>query len=539
MKRERFFLGMMGLAALLTRLSALSAVPLAADEAGSAWASWQAVHGGGWPATMVSPLLLHGNAALFFLFGGGDGIARLIPALGGALLVLTPWLWRRSGGTAVDAASFLLLFSPVALMASRRVEGTALAALALAVIAASLWEAVPTSLLAVAWAIGLTSGPLFWDGLLALTLAALTFDETLPALRSRAFLQGVLWGFGGAVLISLALGWHWHALAGPMAGAAAWIHSWRDGLFPMPRLLFLVLLATEPLTLFLASYAWVRGRASSRCRFLLLWAMGALSLLLLHTSTPRALLLVLLPAALAAGEGVAALSESELLPWPGPWVQEATYGVLGAFIVLLLARSTTALATGQETVLIVLVVAVGTLLYVGFLLTGDLGFATRALVRGVALLALFFQVGAATMGYLRADAAAEPLSWPTVSPDLRTLAAMTTEYSRLYAVTPEKLAVVVLDGVPDEAAVLWSLREFPALRTAASAPEGEEAVVITSPDHRPAGRWQGMAVTAASRLPSLSFPDARALAAWLLYRRPPASVELEKVILWWPAREGR
>ncbi|MBP8863501.1 MAG: hypothetical protein KBH71_04575, partial [Anaerolineae bacterium] len=124
---------------LLTRWSALDAALLTPAEARLALEARSAVQEGVWPVTTASPLLLTGNAVLFWLFGSGSGIARLLPATAGVLLALTPWLWRKTLALperadipptcAAWSATVLLLLSPVALSVSRQVSGAALGTL--------------------------------------------------------------------------------------------------------------------------------------------------------------------------------------------------------------------------------------------------------------------------------------------------------------------------------------------------------------------------------------------------------------------------
>ena len=524
-------------AALVSRMAALNAVPLAPDEAARAWASWTAIHGGPWPES-GSPLLANGNALLFLLFGAGEGIARLLPALAGALLVGLPWLWReRIGWKGAMIASALLLFSPTALAAARRLEGTAPAALALALLATALWteRPKPTALLAAGWALGLTAGPRFWDGLLALGLASL-FAAPPPRGGRAPLLRGLLYGSIAAWLLSIAFGLHPEGWAGPMAGLAAWLHSWGGATAEGTTLSLLALLVSEPLTLLLALYALLQGGGSPHRRWLACWTVWMFGLLLLHGAEPRAMLLILVPLTLLAGEGAATLWEARdaSLPWPGPFVQEAAYAVLGLFALLLLARYTTYEATGQELWLALVVGMLGGLLYVGFLLSSERGFATRALVRGVGMLLLIAQAGTATsLLAVRAADPAEPLSQPAVSPDVRSAAIFAEDYSRLYAITPERLEIALVGRGESLAPLRWTLRDFPAAYATLVPPTEPTNLLITPPDLTPQGEgWDGLRFSS-TRMTALHFPDGHAFIRWLLYRTPPAPVERQGWILWW------
>jgi len=71
-----------------------------------------------------SPIIFTTNRFLFALFGANDFLARLVPALSGALLVIGPYFLRQHlGRMGALAASFLLALSPSTLFFSRYVGG--------------------------------------------------------------------------------------------------------------------------------------------------------------------------------------------------------------------------------------------------------------------------------------------------------------------------------------------------------------------------------------------------------------------------------
>ncbi|MGB9873007.1 MAG: hypothetical protein ACPLYD_15290, partial [Anaerolineae bacterium] len=114
------------LLAAALRLVGLGAAPLASAEAVQALAAYGAAHEGGIPpeAREISPLLFHANVLLFALFHGGDGLARLLPALCGIGLALTPLLLRRYlGPWGALGSGLLLALSPSLIALSRSVDG--------------------------------------------------------------------------------------------------------------------------------------------------------------------------------------------------------------------------------------------------------------------------------------------------------------------------------------------------------------------------------------------------------------------------------
>ncbi|MBN8634300.1 MAG: hypothetical protein J0M07_03185 [Anaerolineae bacterium] len=108
--------------ALVLRLASLGAVPMAASETHNALAAFRVVvpEASGEPLTATSPLLFAVQALAFAVFGTSEFTARLFTALGGAVLVLTPLLFRRElGSTRAFVFAVLLAVSPVGLVAAR------------------------------------------------------------------------------------------------------------------------------------------------------------------------------------------------------------------------------------------------------------------------------------------------------------------------------------------------------------------------------------------------------------------------------------
>ena len=108
--------------ALVLRFAELDSVPLTAGEAQQALAAWRVVNPDAPGSDIIpsSPLLFALHGLSFSLFGATEGTARLWTAIGGALLVIAPLLFRDVLGRArTFLFSLILLFSPVLLAASR------------------------------------------------------------------------------------------------------------------------------------------------------------------------------------------------------------------------------------------------------------------------------------------------------------------------------------------------------------------------------------------------------------------------------------
>ena len=174
-------------AALALRLFRLGAAPLSAAEAREANLALHAASGQGFPTANYNPVLITANGLLFALFGTSDFLARLLSALFGAVLVLSPWMLRRQlGRVGALAAGVYLAVSPTALAVSRQLAGTGIAATeAMASFGGVLryqdtknraWLAFA----AVGLALGVASGATAYAILLPLFLGWLAFTRPRP-----------------------------------------------------------------------------------------------------------------------------------------------------------------------------------------------------------------------------------------------------------------------------------------------------------------------------------------------------------------------
>lgn len=253
--------------ALALRLYHLGASPLAEAEAREALVAFQWVRG--LPALGLphSPGYFFFTSLFFFIFGAGDTIARLAPALAGASLALLPALFRdKLGRPQALLTSGLLTISAGMLAASRTADGTLLALAGLG------WgvglfrrylhdKALPTLLLSAGLlSLGLASGAPFITGsvvcLLATSIVAWLNPEEREGLRSAwaaVRVQGVVFlvALGVATLLTAAVGLAYLPGLGALTGS--W-QDWAAGFLPSPAgrapgLFPLFLVAYEPLIL--------------------------------------------------------------------------------------------------------------------------------------------------------------------------------------------------------------------------------------------------------------------------------------------------
>lgn len=113
---------LLALGSAVLRLIVIDRLPLSEVEARYAVPAWQAVLGqlDGSLVDGGAPFLSHALVVVFGLFGASDVAARLVPALAGIGLVLTPALLTGTLGLRTALwAGFLLAVSPITVQASR------------------------------------------------------------------------------------------------------------------------------------------------------------------------------------------------------------------------------------------------------------------------------------------------------------------------------------------------------------------------------------------------------------------------------------
>ncbi|MGC9521391.1 MAG: hypothetical protein ACP5HG_05855 [Anaerolineae bacterium] len=571
--------------AVISRMVALPTTPLAPVEALRAVASLHAVEGQGWSGAATdarvieSPLLLVGNAVLFAVFGAGDGLARFLPALAGIGLVAFPLLWRRQlGGIGALVAAGVVLVSPLALFAARRVDGATVgilgAALVVTVLIRSVLEDPAPSprqalmmsgdecFLALGIALGLLGGPAFYDlllpGLIVWFVLRRSRAGSVAALRWR---RSLLVSIGAAWLISIGFGLHWSGWSGLAEGAAAWLAGWQrqagSGSGP-----FLLLALYEPFLLIVVGAGLVflllavKERRSSWLQstplIWLLWGTGALVLSLLRPgSTTASVSAVVVPLALLAGFGLAQVV-SDVPTSSARWVTlhalVALIFWLPAFIVM--AQHAVGLAYVDRPGLlflgIVVLLALQAMVTFLFLFPLAADHVWRGALLGFAamffLVQISFGIGVA---FARSDSAIEPAIGTATSRDVRHLRDKLHDIAVLRGVRRDALEVVVVVEDDELAALLsWYLRDFTRFSLSASWPMEAAALVITpeSLDVSPfegEERWRGMCFVAATTyhapIPGCQQwmpPVCRDAVKWYLYRESPYPSSAQNVVLW-------
>jgi uncharacterized protein (TIGR03663 family) len=472
---------LVGVVALALRLAHLDAASLSGREAHEAMLAWRAVTGQGMPEADYSPLLFAGNALLFTLFGAGDGLARLWPALSGGALALTPFLLRqRIGRVGALVAGLYLALSPTSLFASRQLDGAVMAAAGGMALLGGLVRFSDTgrrawlTLSAGGLALAVTSSPSAYGLLLALGLAWLILswiwpggEVDLPHL-SRLPHWSLVIGHWSLFALAFSTGLGWNPAGLGVAGdlLLAWIA--RFGPASNPVVSPLVLGAVyEPLALVfgLGGLAW-GGRRGHRFGVLLgLWAgLGGLLLSLMPGRTPLDVLWVVLPLALLTGVAV------ESLVWNlregGEWLSEGLYSpvvvILWVYFYLALVRYAVS-GISVDLALALLAAVLQALLGTVFALAMRFATALRAVAvgTGVVLLAATLSAGWG-VAYARLDDPRELLAREPTAGDVRDLVQTLRDLSWRRTGMPTTLPFT-FEAVPDSV-LAWSLRDFSAAR---------------------------------------------------------------------------
>lgn len=365
--------------ALVLRLVNLDSVPMSVRETPDALAALRAV----WPQT-PGDSLASSSAAVFLAqalgftaLGSGAGAARLITALLGAFLVVSPLLFQHKLGRGWSFAfSLTLLFSPTLLLASRSssadVWGLAFAVLMLA--AFWQWESTRRP----GWGIASTTAGAAlalltgWSGLV-LTLifvaalgAARLWDRRAdrfafeieeprpPQLRAFPWLSALVIA-GLAVTVTATAFMLYPAGLESVAAAVG-------GLFTR----FAPLSGAQPasalqVSVFYETAAWALGITAALIlarrgvlglaeRFLIAWlALGVLASLLFNAEPPQALWTSVPLAGLTARLIVELLRADERagswIPYPARWISAAVAGLLLFIFTLAFQSFARALAT--------------------------------------------------------------------------------------------------------------------------------------------------------------------------------------------------
>lgn len=489
-------LGLVLLAAALLRLANLGHLPLSDAEATQAlavWRFWQ-------PDTSLvvpgSPTYFSLTAGLTQLFGFGDAVMRLIPALFGLGLVYLPWLLRHRLGTqGALVTAVLLTISPLNTLAARTAGGDSIALFALLLLliafiryqetAATRW----LNTLFAALALGLTSSALFYSGFVTLLLAWFVHSRLgLSLFVAGWHVQptGTNWRKGTAVglAIFVLLSSFFLLLPTGLGASAGLVGDWFQqfgGVLTLDPLLAFGRYEPALVLLGLIGLIWAIVRGQPLALFAVYWFSGGLLLLLLQRGFMSNTLLLTLPTTLLAGL-LANAAWRRRWDWFSGITAVASLG--GAFVLLVnLGRLGRLAQTNPQESTIHLIVILLTILFVGLVLYFAASEDGTAVAQGVLLAMLgffiFYQWG--TGWWLAQQAANDPRErWVQSGTDLamRELDDTVQTLSRQLANSDTTLQIATTLDVP---ALHWYLREYDQLERLEALPLfPTQQVIITA-----------------------------------------------------------
>ena len=339
--------------AIVVRLIAPES-PLSDFEASWAMRAWDVAQGT--PTEIgAQPGYVLLTGLLFFLFGSGDQLARLLPIIAGSLLVLLPFFFRdRLGRKAALVMAIGLAIDP-GLVALSRLAGGPMMAVGFGLLGLAAFSASQTVLGGILVGLAVLSGPPFWAGLLGLGLAwgilrafrifprgerrnPSKWLPDLPGSGSATLRAGFISG-GGTLLLAGTLFLRFPQGLGAMATALpAYVQGWLIPSGVPASRLWLALMMYQPLALVFGlismGRAWA-GRPSDTTalrRALGVWFLAALLLALVYPGRQVAeLAWPLVPL-----WGLAALEIARYLKWEAGQSYENTVSwALAALLVVL------------------------------------------------------------------------------------------------------------------------------------------------------------------------------------------------------------
>lgn len=553
------------LAAGAVRLWHLADWPLTISEAGEAMAAWRVAHGMPAGATTYSPFLLTGNLILFGLFRAGDFAARLLPALTGMALALSPLLFRRHlGSVGALAGAAILALSPLPVFASRQLDGRVVAALAGVLVLAGIVRVFDGErerglrIGAVGLAIGLLSAPLFYSVVLILAGGmALLWFVVRPALgleRSwRGFERGWAalrsewgaWARAGGLFLALflllgtAFFIHYDGLGAAADLLSGWIgwFSWKAPLYsPLVRLWGLPVYMPLELVFGIAGLVLAVRQRDFFGLLLGWWFLFGLVLSLAAGGWgPADFILLAVPLALLAGSALGGLVDSlrQEPPVEGEWLLLGVGGVLSIFAYIHFAnysrfgQSLSLVLSLAVAPLVVLAVAVLVWIWAG---------GRRTLRAGgllVLLLCFAAMVHTTWLTSQSADISRQDLLRAVrVEPGVRDAVELLTRYGAQVHGGLYSAPVLVVGDDLDWLA--WYLRDFPKVDFVSlfDSAEGYPLVLTPAVLQPPlGGRFVGQDIAVVSRWAPAGLRGAD-LAHWLLTRMTQVAPARESIILW-------
>ncbi|MEJ5202407.1 MAG: hypothetical protein WHV66_09255 [Anaerolineales bacterium] len=287
--------GLAVLVAVLIRVLRLGAVPLSDGEA--VWSLKALELSTGSLQTVGNfPGYVLWTGLLFYLFEASNWLARILPALIGALAALAPYFYRRYlGHFEAILLAFALALSPTLVANSRFIDGSGMALVCL-LLAGGFWlsgYSVATGI-AAGWA--LLSGPRVWLGVLIGVLVFIwekafqSYKSDAPGMalpenefswRKALLALALMLLFGGTLFFQTPAG-----LNGVTGGLVEFLTGWAGPLRVGMEFIWMAWLVYEPLAVFLGMWGMIRGLWKTRTTVDIILSRAVIAVLFVVTIYP-------------------------------------------------------------------------------------------------------------------------------------------------------------------------------------------------------------------------------------------------------------
>ena len=548
------------------RLYNLDGRPMQAGEAAQALMAWRSAQGLPLDSALAqsSPILFTSNMLFFALFGGNDFLARLVPALGGALLAIGPYFLRqRLGRMGALAASLLLALSPSVLFFSRYLGGEIIV---VACALAMTWglfgyldhrQSKYLYLVAAALGLALSAGA----GAYTFLLIVVTFGLVLALVNRFAgpseYWQrisdswqvargekGLLRDCGALLVVIFVLvctGFLLH-LSGLQDGIdlfTAWLSAFKPQVGGQPWYYHLQLLFVYELLILVFGLAAVvylfLMRRDLFSLFLAYWTMAAFLIYAVAGGRgPGDVLLIVLPLALLAGAFIGRLLEE--LVAKASWAQEGLFTAAACAIIVHLGLQLGAHVVSGRRDYLYLALAGGFIL-IALLVLSWISFGRGPALRagGLSLLLVLIALTVSASCYLNYRRASDPREIMAVSPTsgdvfglVETLQMVSSRES-----DSRSIAMTVHQGAGP--ALAWYLRDFANVSFVTQLSSSIDTPVVIAPagEQEPTlgAQYSGQDFALASSWNPQGLSGAN-LMRWLFYRRASTPVQTDNLILW-------
>lgn len=553
---DALFVGVL-LIGLIMRFVGLGEQPLTPSEAESAWTAWAFWQPDSTMLAEGSPLYFSLTRLITPIVGFSDGSMRFVPAIFGLGCVLLPWLWRnRLGMIGSMTVALFLAVSPIHVNISRTAGSDTTAVFAILLLLIGVFQFIETKrrgwlyTAVTAFALGLSSTPLFYSGLVSLLGAYVIYraiglplvdeyEEEAVSLEIEAGMKKTAVIIGVAVFISATTLFLWNPAGIGTAALlpANWINQFS---FDYSNVAdpFLSLFRYQPglvLVGFLAM-GWVTWRNHGLGSFFIYWFAMLVILAMLQPGEQSLTLLLTLPATFLVGIFANThLSDS--------WDINKVLVACGSFLVLMLVwvnmarflRIVTFDASDLTNLWIIIFAAVLAVFALFFLISFETDFIAQGGLLALLLFFVFYGWGTAWwLGHEGFHDTRERWNHTRTDDEVRVLVAVLDELSR--QISNSDYDLDVLSRV-DTAVLRWYLRDYDELEfTDTISATTNNAVILTpaTTELALANDYFGSDYGLLRHQPELVTSEAVLLDTlrWWFFQESPTQIPEERVILW-------